>query len=200
MRRPPLPTLWLMTDETRGDAAAAMHALPRGAGVVFRHYGAPDRAGLGRALRAIAASRGLVFLVAGDVKLAAALKADGFHAPEALIHRAGAARRMMPHGLVTAAAHGIPGLVAAEKAGVDAVLVSPVFATASHPGSRPLGVIRFAALARQAAMPVIALGGMSADNFTRLTGIAVSGYAAISALQKPNENSVKTISASRSPT
>ncbi|BCW87090.1 Thiamine-phosphate synthase [Alphaproteobacteria bacterium SO-S41] len=198
--RPPLPTLWLMTDDTRGDAAAAMRSLPHGAGVIFRHYNAPDRARLARTLRALAARRGLVFLVAGDVKLAAAVKADGFHAPEWLIHRATAVRRLLPHGLVTAAAHGVPGLVAAERAQVDAVLVSPVFATASHPGAQTLGVLRFAALAEQAAMPVIALGGMTPDRFARLTGTAVSGYAAISALQKPNENSVKTISASRSPT
>ena len=198
--RPPLPTLWLMTDDTRGDAAAAMQAMPRGAGVIFRHYNAPDRAAIAGTLRMLAAQRGLVFLVGGDVKLAAAVRADGFHAPERLIHRAAAARRLLPHGIVIAAAHGIPGLVAAERALVDAVLVSPVFATASHPGARPLGVLRFAALAMQAAMPVIALGGMTPEGFARLTGTAVSGYAAIAAFQKPNENSVKTISASRSPT
>ena len=198
--RLPLPTLWLMTDDTRGDAAATMQAMPRGAGVIFRHYNAPDRAKIAHTLRPLAAKRGLVFLVAGDVNLAAAVKADGFHAPGRLIHRVTAARRLLPHGLITAAAHGVPGLVAAERADVDAVLVSPVFTTASHPGAQPLGVLRFAALATQAAMPVIALGGMTPDSFARLTGTAVSGYAAISAFQKPKENSVKTISASRSPT
>src|SRR5690348_8595128 len=39
-RRQPLPRLWLMTDERQGDALwEALERLPRGAGIVFRHYG-----------------------------------------------------------------------------------------------------------------------------------------------------------------
>src|SRR5439155_26981070 len=37
--RHPLPRLWLMTDERQGDGLwAALERMPRGAGVVFRHY------------------------------------------------------------------------------------------------------------------------------------------------------------------
>lgn len=196
----PLPTLWLMTDAARGDAAAAMRALPRGAGIVFRHYGVPDREALARDWRSLARRHALVFLVAGDHRLAARIGADGFHAPEALTHRLLAARRLMPNGLLTAAAHGCPGLLAAARNGADAAFLSPVFATASHPGARPLGVLRFAALAESAPLPVMALGGLNADRFVRLKGAAAGGYAAISAFQKPNENSVKRMSAPRSPT
>jgi thiamine-phosphate pyrophosphorylase len=39
-RRQPLPRLWLMTDERQGDDLwRALERLPRGSGVVFRHYG-----------------------------------------------------------------------------------------------------------------------------------------------------------------
>ena len=39
-RRQPLPRLWLMTDERQGEGLwAALERLPKGAGVVFRHYG-----------------------------------------------------------------------------------------------------------------------------------------------------------------
>ena len=44
----------------------------------------------------------------------------------------------------------------------DALVLSPVFATRSHPGAPPLGPLRFRLLARQARVPVIALGGMTA--------------------------------------
>ena len=38
-RRQPLPRLWLMTDERLGDGLlAALARLPAGAGIVFRHY------------------------------------------------------------------------------------------------------------------------------------------------------------------
>lgn len=181
-RRP--PPLFLMTDPARGDPAAAMGALPRGAAVIFRHYGAPDREALARALRHLARARGLLFLVAGDPRLAARVGADGFHAPERLVHRIAAARRLLPRGLVTAAAHGAPGVLAARRAGADAILVSPVFATASHPGARGLGPVRFAALARLADGRAVALGGMDVRALRRLRGGGAVGYAAIAAFAR----------------
>lgn len=94
----PVPPLWLITDDTRGNAEAAMDRLPKGAGVIFRHYAAPGRAALARRLRARAQQRGLLFLVAGDPRLAAVVGADGFHAPQALAHRLPSARRLLPGG------------------------------------------------------------------------------------------------------
>jgi len=49
----------------------------------------------------------------------------------------------------------------ANKAGVDAVMLSPVFPTRSHPDGSTLGPLGFSVLAQQARMPVIALGGMT---------------------------------------
>lgn len=100
---------------------------------------------------------------------------------------------------MTMAVHDMKGLHAARHFSADAVLMSPVFATASHPGARPLGPIRFAALATQARRPVIALGGMDGARFRRLSGSGAVGFAAISAFQKPKETSVKRMSESRSP-
>ena len=75
-----LPRLWLFTDERRlADPRASVARLPRGkAGVVLRHDGYPDRAALGRDLARICRERRLVLVVAGDVRLAAKLRA-GVH-------------------------------------------------------------------------------------------------------------------------
>ena len=194
-----IPPLWLITDDRRGDAEVAMPRLPKGAGVIFRHYAAADREELARRLRAIARRHGLIFLVAGDPRLAARVAADGFHAPEGLAHQIATARRLMPGALVTQAVHGAAGLHAAQHFGADAVLLSPVFATASHPGAPSLGPMRFAALATRSKIPVIALGGMNGPAFRRLNGSGAIGFAAIEGLQKPNETSVNRISAPRSP-
>ena len=48
----------------------------------------------------------------------------------------------------------------ARRKGADAVMLSPVFPTRSHPGSEVLGPVRFQMLARLCSAPVIALGGM----------------------------------------
>jgi thiamine-phosphate pyrophosphorylase len=48
------------------------------------------------------------------------------------------------------------------------VLLSPVFATRSHPGSTVLGAAKFRLLARQSRVPVIALGGMDSHRAQQL--------------------------------
>lgn len=166
LRRHPLPRLWLMTDERMGEALwDALERLPRGSGVIFRDYSrAPDerRRRFARTLR-VARRRRLLLLRAGDAPMRGEM---GTH-------------NVRGRGIRTQAVHDIAQLRSAERARVDAVLVSPVFATRSHPGARPLGVVRLGLLIRGARLPVIALGGMSAAGARRLAGLPIRGWAAI---------------------
>ena len=155
-RRQPLPRLWLMTDERQGDRLwRALDRLPSRSGIVFRHYSLPraDRLLLFERVKAIARERRLILLAAG-LPLPGA---NGVHG------RRGA-------GLMSASAHNLRELRAAEQAGADLVFLSPVFPTRSHPDARPLGPGRFALLAHQAKVPVIALGGMDAEKARSLGG------------------------------
>ncbi|WP_343898124.1 thiamine phosphate synthase, partial [Craurococcus roseus] len=87
--------------------------------------------------------------------------------------------------LLTAAAHGRQGVARARRLRADAVVLSPVFPTASHPGAAALGPLRWAALARGAGrrLPVVALGGLRAGNARRLPARA-AGLAAIGGLSE----------------
>lgn len=162
-RRQPLPRLWLMTDERQGEGLwKALERLPRGGGIVFRHYGldaAARRALFGR-VREVAKRRRLL-LLAGP-----GLRADGLHG----------GRSGRP---TSASAHNLPELKAAERSGARLVFLSPAFATRSHPHRRPLGPVRFGLIARQARLPVIALGGVDARRARRLPHIY--GWAGIDA-------------------
>lgn len=181
-RHADLPRLIMITDRARGgDPLRAASRLPAGSAVILRDYGHPDRARLARDLAALCRRRRLLLLVAADARLAARVGADGLHLPEAEAHRARAWRRRRPAWLITAAAHSLPALWRARRAGADAALVGPVFATASHPGARPLGPVRFAALARLSPLPVYALGGIDATTARRLNGTGAQGFAAIGA-------------------
>jgi thiamine-phosphate pyrophosphorylase len=180
----PLPSRWLVTDARRlADPLPAIRRLKRGDGVLFRHYEWPaaQRLALAQRIAALCRRRGLVLVVAGDARLARAVAADGLHLPQALIFRAAAARRAgLP--LITTAAHDAGAIARAARCGADAVLISPVFVTASHPGAAPLGVLRFAQLASDAqrqGLAVYALGGVTPANFARLRHLRLAGYAAV---------------------
>jgi thiamine-phosphate pyrophosphorylase len=183
-----LPDRWLLTDARRlADPLPAAARLPRGGGVILRHYEWPrgKRLALALALARLCRRRGLLLLVAGDAGLALAAGADGVHLPEGLSHLAAGLRRRRRDWIVTQAAHGAGAVAWAVPATVDAVLISPVFPTASHPGASGLGVLRFAALAVQAGgrgLAVYALGGVTAANAGRLHGLPLAGLAGIGAL------------------
>ena len=154
-----------------------MRALPEGAAVIYRDYDDPRRAGVARRYRSICGARGLLFLVAGDVGLARAVGADGVHLPARELGAIAAA----PGLIVSAACHTATELRRARAGGADLALLSPVFATASHPSTEPLGIERFRRLAGAAPLPVLALGGVDAGNAGALAGRNVAGLAAIGA-------------------
>ena len=78
-----------------------------------------------------------------------------------------------------ATAHSLYEIGRANRFGAEAVLLSPVHPTRSHPGAKALGRIKFLMLTHRARMPVIALGGMTAARFR---GLKVHGWAAIDGL------------------
>lgn len=181
--RKALPPLLFFTDPVRTPVPEQVVArLPRGAGIVFRAFGAPDALAQARRLAALARTRGVSFLVGADVALAIVTRADGVHLPERLAHHAGRNRRLRRRFLVTAAAHGLAAAQRARRAGVDAIVLSPVFPSASPSAGRPLGVRRFAAMVRAADAPCYALGGVNRRTVRGLSGSGAIGVAAVGAL------------------
>jgi thiamine-phosphate pyrophosphorylase len=180
-----LPPLILVTDPDRTpDPVALAERLPRGSGVIFRGFGRKGSGKTARRLAAVARRRGLALLIGADaVRVAGA----GVHLPERMAHRAGALKRARPGILVTVAAHSFAALVRARRAGADAALLSAVFKSGSPSAGRPLGPVRFAALARRAGLPVYALGGVRMKNAPRLKGSGAAGLAMVEGLAKALE-------------
>lgn len=168
-RRHPLPTIWLISD-ARNDAGldAALRRMARGGGLIYRHYHLPPAARRARfaALMRIARARGIRVVLAGTMAQARRWGADGAYGAAGVIGPGAA-------GLRLATAHSLRELGRARRA--DAALLSPVYPTRSHPGAKVLGPLRFRAIARQARVPVIALGGMNARVGRGLRWAAIDG-------------------------
>ena len=178
-----LPNLLFFTDPERvSNPEAVAERLPRGAGIVFRAFGAADAVEQGRRLRAIADERGLLLLVGAHANLAEGIRADGLHMPERLAASVPRLRAEHPHYLITVAAHDTLAVQAAERAGADAVVVSPVFPSNSPSAGEPLSVEGLRDLVAATALPVYALGGVRARTVTQLIGSGIVGIAAVEAL------------------
>ncbi len=152
-RLKPLPQLWLVSD-ARNDAvlAAALLRLPRGAGFIFRHFHLPHTQRRARfaALARIARRRDHMVALGGT---------------RAEARRWGAELSFGPGGDLVPV-HNLRELARAGAA--TALLISPAFATRSHPGAKPLGPLRFRLIAARARLPVIAMGGMNPRTAKRL--------------------------------
>jgi len=178
-----LPGLLFFTDPARiAHPETVAERLPHGAGIVFRAFGSADAVEQGRRLRAIADARDLLLLAGAHPGLAEGIGADGLHMPERLAGEIPRLRAEHGRYLITVAAHDTAAVQAAQRAGADAVVVSPVFPSNSPSAGEPLGVEGLKALVAATALPVYALGGVRARTVTQLMGSGIAGIAAVEAL------------------
>lgn len=116
-----------------------------------------DRLEFARAVVARARAHGARILVNGDGAMARAAGADGVHLRAVDLMAATSA----PHAFWAASCHDAAELERAAALGASFAVLSPVLATASHPGVPGRGWGWFERHARACPLPVFALGGMS---------------------------------------
>ncbi len=158
---------------------AGLPQLPRGAWLRLRqpaldaaHYQA-----LAQALLPVAKAQGIKLLLDRDPAQAVALGAAGWHACSADLMRL-SARPAVP--LAVASVHDAAQLSQALALGFDAAVLGPVLATSTHPGAATLGWSGFAAVRGDAAMPVIAIGGLDQGQLDAALQVNAQGVAGIS--------------------
>ncbi|MFT6662211.1 MAG: thiamine-phosphate pyrophosphorylase [Maricaulis maris] len=179
-----LPPLLALTDPQRQpDPVKLVEMLPLGSAIIYRHFGHPDRLAIARATVAVASELGIPVLVSSDLGLAYSSAAAGVHWPERMLPAAARARARGCRLLFSASAHAPMTLFRAKQAGLDAVLVSTVFASASPSAGTAMGPQALAAWARRTPVPVYALGGINQKTANRLTGLGISGLAAVGAIR-----------------
>ena len=130
------------------------------------------------ALRALTHATGALLLVNDRIDVALAASADGVHLPGSSFPIPAARRLVGPERWIGRSTHSPEEAAAAADAGADYVILGPVFPTPSKSGlGSPLGVAAIAAA--RLPVPLIAIGGITADAVPALRragahGIAVS--------------------------
>ncbi len=134
--------------------------------------------------QAAATAAGFFVWINAEWSVAHALRAGAVHLTQARLRqtaRATVRAFQAAGGQVSAACHDASSLAQAAAVGVDAVLISPVLPTASHPGAPVLGWTGFATLAQAACQPVYALGGVGPADLPAVRAKGGYGVAGIGA-------------------
>jgi len=183
-----LPRACVVTAAPGEDTAAFLAALDaclvRGARLL--QLRAPGLAPAAYRLLAVAAlercrAHGAELLLNADPALALELGAAGAHLTARRLMAA--TTRPVPRDLwLSASCHDATELAQARRIGVDFVLLSPVLATATHPGTVGLGWPALAALLASSALPAYALGGVGPAQFGAALEAGCVGIAGIGAL------------------
>ncbi len=181
------PVFCLVTDRHRTQGDDQLVRLVRratGAGVnlvQIRERGLEDRRLLALTRSIVAAVEGTARVVVNDrVDVALAAGADGVHL-RADSPPAAAVRAMVPAGfLVGRSVHSEAEALEAAASGVDYLVLGTIFPTASKPaGVLPLGLKPLERAARAIPVPILAIGGITADNVGKVAAAGAAGFAAI---------------------
>ncbi|HYK81832.1 MAG TPA: thiamine phosphate synthase [Gemmatimonadales bacterium] len=184
--RPPLPRLHALTDERiarRADLTTVARALAAGGGAaVALHARGRTLTGLQQHRLALcfAACLPARLFVNDRLDVALAAGAWGVQLAEGSL-APGDARRLNPAWWIGQSVHDRGAAAAARTAGADYLVVGAVYRTATHPGRTPLGVAAVAEIAALG-LPVIAVGGVTAERVGELRAAGVHGVAAIRAV------------------
>lgn len=169
-----------MTDPARvKDIESAAKKLPRGAALIFRHFGKDDHRSQAQHLRQVTFHYGLQFLIGDDPSLAIAVGADGVHfRRDANLAEPMLWRKRCPDWVISMA-----GIKSGDYIGglsvLDGLLVSSVFPSQSPSAGEPLGMKRFSKIAGVLPVPIFALGGVNKKTAPKLIGSGAAGLAGI---------------------
>ncbi len=174
---------WLAEDETLGDVLEA--AL--GGGVTFvqlREKSMEKEEMLSEALglAELCQSHGVPFVVDDDVEVALASGADGVHVGQGDTACVEARRVLGPDKIVGVSASTVEEAKKAEADGADYLGVGAVFPTGSKDDAEDVSLETLREICEAVSIPVVAIGGISAENVDELAGTGIVGVAVISAI------------------
>lgn len=133
-------------------------------------------------LKTLCARYAVPFVVNDSVEIALNCDADGVHVGQSDIKGRDIRTMIGPDKILGISAGTVEEAVAAERAGADYIGVGAVFATGTKKNARNMSLASLREIAAAVSIPVVAIGGISAENIALLSGSGVDGVAVVSAI------------------
>lgn len=181
--------LYAVTDRTwlkgRSLADAVEEALK--AGVTFlqlREKGLDHDSflSLAKEIKNIANKYNIPYVINDNVDIAVACDADGVHVGQRDMEANDVRRIIGPDKILGVSAQTVEQAVKAEKNGADYIGVGTVFPTSTKLDAEAVSFETLKEICSTVSIPVVAIGGINADNIMKLAGSGIDGIAVVSAI------------------
>ena len=148
----------------------------------------------GLLLRKLTRDAKVPFIVNDRLDIALAVDADGLHVGQTDLPASVARRILGPGKILGVSVETVEEAIRAEKDGADYLGVGPVFeARGTKPDTcEPLGVDCIARIRRHCRLPIVAIGGINAENARKVREAGADGAAVISAIVSADDISQAT--------
>lgn len=135
-----------------------------------------------REIKALCSGYGVPFIINDDVDVAVACNADGIHVGQSDL-AAGTVRARVGKGkIIGVSAETVEQAILAEKNGADYLGVGAMFTTSTKADAGAPSLETLKAICKAVSIPVVAIGGIGAENIEKLSGSGIAGVALVSAI------------------
>ena len=122
------------------------------------------------------------FIIDDDVDLAVTFDADGVHVGQEDMSVAETRDRLGKEKIIGVSVHNVEEALKAEAMGADYLGIGAAFATSTKENARVMTKKTMQEICKSVHIPVVAIGGINAQNISKLEGSGVDGIALVSAI------------------
>jgi len=138
-------------------------------------------------LARLASEKGVLFIVNDSVELAMASGADGVHLGQDDLPVKAARKAAGPGMTIGISTHSIEEALAAQEEGADYIGYGPMFKTSTKDAGVPKGLEGLLAIRKNIRIPVVAIGGVNANNAAGIIAAGADAVAVISAVSEADD-------------
>ena len=138
-------------------------------------------------LKELCARCNVPYVVNDSVEIALAIEADGVHVGQSDIKGRDIRSIIGADKILGISAGTVEEAINAEAAGADYIGVGAVFGTGTKKNARNMTIERLKEICRAVSIPVVAIGGINANNLMELSHSGVDGVAVVSAIFAADE-------------
>ena len=188
------PTLYVITDSTYHTDETLLRAVDEacagGASLIqLREKDTGGRAylALAQRVKAVTDKYNVPLIIDDRVDVALACDAAGVHVGASDLPVAVCRRLLGPDKIVGATAKSVEAAKAAYEDGADYLGTGAIFPTTTHVTTKITPVETLNEICRTVPIPVVAIGGLNADNMDVLADSPIAGVAVVSAVMKADD-------------